>query len=106
MADTPAAHSRTPESRRSRSHPLSRSPPRWAERRGRSERRTSEIIVERVVERVALERIAPAGNFLMLTKTNYYDWAALMRVMLQARGLWDTVIMGTTDSRRTAWRWR
>jgi hypothetical protein len=49
------------------------------------------------VKRVASERVAPAGNFLMLTKTNYYDWAALMRVMLQARGLWDAVIVGTMD---------
>jgi hypothetical protein len=97
MADTPAAHSRTPESMRSRSRPLSRSPPRWAERCGRSERRTSEIVVERVVERVTSERVAPAGNFPVLTKINYYDWTALMRVMLQARGLWDTVIVGTMD---------
>jgi hypothetical protein len=97
MADTPAAHSRTPESRRSRSRPLSRSPPRWAERRGRSERRTSEIVVERVVERVTSERVASAGNFPVLTEINYYDWTALMRVMLQARGLWDAVIVGTTD---------
>jgi hypothetical protein len=97
MVGTPAAHSRTPESRRSHSRPLSRSLPRWAERRGRSERRTSEIVVERVVERVTSERVALAGNFPVLTKTNYYDWAALMRVMLQARGLWDVVIVGTTD---------
>jgi hypothetical protein len=97
MADTPAAHSRTPESRRSHSRPLSRSPPRWAERRGWSERRTSKIVVERVMERVTSERVAPTGNFSVLTKTNYYDWAALMRVMLQARGLWDAVIVGTTD---------
>jgi hypothetical protein len=79
MADTPAAHSRTPESRRSHSRPLTRSPPRWAERR------TSEIVIERVVERVTSERVTPVGNFLVLTKTNYYGWAALMRVMLQAR---------------------
>jgi hypothetical protein len=52
------------------------------EHRGWSERHTSEIIIERVVERVA-----PAGNFPVLTKTNYYDWAALMRIMLQARSL-------------------
>jgi hypothetical protein len=97
MADTPAAHSRTPESRCSRSHPLSRSPPRWVERRGWTERRTSEIVVERVVERVTLERVTSAGNFPVLTKTNYYDWATLMRIMLQARGLRDTVIVGTTD---------
>jgi hypothetical protein len=97
MADTPAAHSRTPESRRSRSRPLSRSPPRWVEHCGWSERRTSKIVVERVMERVTSERVAPAGNFLVLTKTNYYDWAALMHVMLQARGLWDAVIVGTMD---------
>jgi cyclopropane fatty-acyl-phospholipid synthase-like methyltransferase len=49
------------------------------------------------MERVALERVASAGNFSVLTKTNYYDWTALMRVMLQARGMWDAVIVGTTD---------
>jgi hypothetical protein len=97
MMDTPVAHSRTPESRRSRSRPLTRSPPRWAEHHGWTERHTSEIVVERVVERVALECIAPAGNFPVLTKTNYYDWAALMRIMLQTRGLWDAVIVGTMD---------
>jgi hypothetical protein len=45
-----------------------------------------------------VERIPPAaGNFPVLTKTNYYDWAALMRVMLQARGLWTAVSDGTDD---------
>jgi hypothetical protein len=78
MADTPAAHSWTPESRCSRSRPLSRSSPRWVERRGQTERCTSEIVVERVVKRVTSERIAPPGNFPVFTKTNYYDWAALM----------------------------
>jgi hypothetical protein len=73
MADTSTAHSRTPESRRSRSRPLSRSPTRWAEHRGRTEHRTSEIVVEQVVERVMSERVAPTGNFPVLTKTNYYD---------------------------------
>jgi hypothetical protein len=97
MADTTAAHSRTPESRRSRSRPLSRSPPRWAEHRGWSEGCTSKIVVERVMERVTSERVTPAENFSVLMKTNCYDWAALMRVMLQARGLWDAVIVGTTD---------
>jgi hypothetical protein len=43
------------------------------ERHDRTERRTSEIVVERVVERVASERVAPARNFPVLTKTNYYD---------------------------------
>jgi hypothetical protein len=90
MVDTIVAHSRTPESRCSHSRPLSRSPPRWAKHRARTERRTSEIVVERVVERVSSEHVTPTGNFSVLTKTNYYNWAALMRVMLQARacGTW------------------
>ena len=33
----------------------------------------------------------------ILTKTNYTDWAALMRVMLQGRRLWDAVNVGTTN---------
>jgi hypothetical protein len=41
------------------------------------------------MERVVLERVAPAGN--------YYDWAALMWIMLQVRGLWDAVKGGTKD---------
>jgi ribosomal protein L15 len=30
-------------------------------------------------------------------KTNYYDWAALMRMMLQTRSLWIAVSEGTSD---------
>jgi hypothetical protein len=92
MAGTPTVHSWTPKPRRSRSRPLSPSPPRWAERHCRSGRRMSEIIIEQVVERVT-----PTGNFPVLTKTNYYDWAALIHVMVQARGMWDAVIVGTMD---------
>jgi hypothetical protein len=56
-----------------------RSPPRWALWRGRSEHGRGEVIIEQVVEK---QVVAAAGNFPILTKTNYYDWAALMRVML------------------------
>jgi hypothetical protein len=48
--------------------------------------------VERVVERAAL-----MGNFPILSKTNYSDWVAVMHVMVQARGLWDAVNIGTMD---------
>jgi hypothetical protein len=67
-----------PERRRERSpsRPRGRSPPQWVGRRGRSERQP-EVVVERIVERAA-----PAGNFPVLMKTNYYEWAALMRLML------------------------
>jgi hypothetical protein len=33
----------------------------------------------------------------MLTKTNYTDWAALMRVMLQGRHLWEAISIGAVD---------
>jgi hypothetical protein len=82
----PPGRSRSPTSRRGRS------PPRWGGRRSRNGRR-QEVVVERVVERIP----PAAGNFPVLTKTNYYDWAALMRVMLQARGLWTAVSDGTDD---------
>jgi hypothetical protein len=44
------------------------------------------VIVKRVVERATSAR-----NFLVLMKMNYYDWAMLMWVMLQARGMWTAV---------------
>jgi hypothetical protein len=62
-------------------------PSRWGTRRNRGGR------YERVVEQV-VERMAPLGNYPMLAKTNYFDWAALMKVMLQARNLWDVVSTG------------
>jgi hypothetical protein len=71
-----------------------KSPLRWARRRRRSERGRGEVIVERVVEK---QVVVAAGNFPILTKTSYYDWAALMRMMLQARGLWSAVSEGTSD---------
>ncbi|WVZ58489.1 hypothetical protein U9M48_008761 [Paspalum notatum var. saurae] len=49
-----------------------------------------------VIHRVTKE-ISSSGSFPALTRTNYYDWAALMRVMLQARGLWIAVSVGTND---------
>ncbi|KAJ1257158.1 hypothetical protein BS78_K195100 [Paspalum vaginatum] len=49
-----------------------------------------------VIHRVTKE-ISSSGNFPALTRTNYYDWAAMMRVMLQARGLWLPVTLGTND---------
>jgi hypothetical protein len=72
----------------------SRSPLRWARWCGRSERGRGEVIVERIIEK---QVVVAAGNFPILTKTNYYDWAALMHVMLQARGLWTAVSEGTSN---------
>jgi hypothetical protein len=90
MAGTHSDRSCTLEHRRSRT--LSHSPPRWVGRRGKSERQVLKGVVEWVVEHAA-----PVGNFPVLTKMNYYDWAALMRMMLHAWGLWDVVSVGTSD---------
>jgi hypothetical protein len=70
MVGTQQEHSHTLERRcnRSPSHPRGWSLPCWAGRHGRSERLRSDIVVERIVERVAL-----SGKFLVLTKMNYYD---------------------------------
>ena len=38
-----------------------------------------------------------SGQFPLLTKTNYSDWAVMMRVMLHARGLWTAIQEGTYD---------
>ena len=60
-------------------------------RRGRSGRREQSVAgPARMVREVS-------GQFPLLTKTNYCDWSAMMRVMLRARGLWTAVKEGTTD---------
>jgi hypothetical protein len=40
------------------------------------------VVVERVVEKVAS---AGPANYPLLTKTNYNDWALLMKIKLEAR---------------------
>lgn len=37
------------------------------------------------------------GKYPTLTKANYAEWSLLMRVMLQARGLWDSIEYGAAD---------
>jgi len=51
-----------------------------------------------VIHQVAREG-GGSGQYRMLTKTNYYAWVALalMRINLQARSLWTTVNIGTSD---------
>jgi hypothetical protein len=46
---------------------------------------------------VLVERAAPTSNFPILSKTNYADWATVMRVMLQVRVLWDAVNINMMD---------
>jgi len=66
----------TPERRRQ----LSPSPERRHRRRGRSP-------VVQVYRDIG-------GGWPMLTRANYHEWSLLMKVKLQARGLWEAVAYG------------
>ena len=69
----------------------SRSPPL---RRGR--RRPGDAW-DMVPLRRVVKEVGGSANYLIITKTNYSDWSLLMRVMLQARGLWEAVETGDVD---------
>ncbi|KAK1677159.1 hypothetical protein QYE76_038007 [Lolium multiflorum] len=63
-----------------------RSPSRSPARRGRSQHHGRELVVR---EKVARE--VTGSQWPTLTRTNYADWAVLMRVQLQVHGLWDSM---------------
>ena len=63
-------------------------PPRRPRHRDAGRR---EVVVERVVKEVG------GGNYLTLTRTNYTEWSLLMKVKLQARGIWDAIELGADD---------
>jgi hypothetical protein len=41
--------------------------------------------------------VGPGGGWPTLTKTNYVEWAAVMRVWLQVRHMWEAVRYGDVD---------
>ena len=47
--------------------------------------------VKVVIERVIRETTTAIVQYSMLTRSNYNEWTLLMRVNLQAQGLWHTV---------------
>ncbi|XP_071676785.1 uncharacterized protein [Lolium perenne] len=51
----------------------------------------------RVVERVVRQSSVVATPPLMLTRTNYSDWALIMRVQLQGQGRWEVIEHGVGD---------
>jgi hypothetical protein len=53
-----------------------------------------DVVVERVVEKVAS---ASPANYPLLTKSNYNQWALLMRIKMEARGLWEVVETDDAD---------
>ena len=41
--------------------------------------------------------VGPGGGWPTLTKTNYVEWAAVMRVKLQVRHMWEAIRYGDVD---------
>lgn len=60
--------------------------------RGRPQGSGGALVVQRVVKEVGGSAAYPT-----LTRTNYGDWSLMMKVMLQARGLWDAVETGGAE---------
>jgi hypothetical protein len=44
-----------------------------------------------------VREVGVGSSYPVLTKTNYSDWARLMRVKLKARGLWRAIDVGDVD---------
>jgi hypothetical protein len=47
--------------------------------------------------------VGPGGGCPTLTKTNYVEWAAVMRVRLQVRHMWEAVRYGDVDYYEDRW---
>jgi hypothetical protein len=47
--------------------------------------------------------IGPGGGWPTLTKTNYVEWATVMRVRLQVRHMWEAVRYGDVDYYEDRW---
>jgi hypothetical protein len=69
----------------------------WVHRGCSPQRRApggEQLVVERVVEKISS---AGPTNYRHLTKTNYHQWALLMRIKLEPRGLWGAVDPGGVE---------
>jgi hypothetical protein len=52
------------------------------------------VVVERIIERTAA---AGTTSYPVLTKSNYNDWALLMKIKLEARSLWMAIDPGDVE---------
>ena len=50
-----------------------------------------------VVHQRVIKDAGGSANWPMLTRTNYGEWSVLMRVMLEARSLWDAVTLDDAE---------
>ena len=52
---------------------------------------------EGVVVQGVIREVSGGSSYPVLTKTNYSDWALLMKVKLKARALWNIIEKGGAD---------
>jgi hypothetical protein len=52
---------------------------------------------------VIVRDVGPGGGWPTLTKTNYVEWAAVMRVQLQVQHMWEAVRYGDVDYYEDRW---
>jgi hypothetical protein len=50
-----------------------------------------------------VREVGPSGGWPTLTKTNYVEWAAVMRVRLQVQHMWEAVQYGDVDYYKDRW---
>jgi hypothetical protein len=63
-----------------------------AKRSGDDDTFKDEVVIQRVIHEVG-----SGSSYATLTKTNYSDWALLMKVKLKAWALWSIIEDGGTD---------
>jgi hypothetical protein len=60
-------------------------------------RRRDSLSPDRRQGRYGVQAVVSDGGWPTLTKTNYVKWAAIMRIRLQVRHLWEAVYYGDVD---------
>jgi hypothetical protein len=52
---------------------------------------------------VIVREVGPSGGWPTLTKTNYVEWTAVMRVRLQVQHMWKVVQYDDVDYYKDRW---
>jgi hypothetical protein len=52
---------------------------------------------DEVVIQMVIHKVGGGSSYPTLTKTNYSDWALLMKVKLKVRALWSIIENGGAD---------
>jgi hypothetical protein len=69
----------------------------WLDGERALHRRRNSLSPDRRQGHYGVQAIVRNGGWPTLTKTNYVEWAAIMRIRLQVRHLWEAVYYGDVD---------